>query len=99
MSDPFDRFGFEQTDGVADATPAEVRVVVPVADGHHPQRAMLCGEILQLIVIEVAPQPHGGQHDDLPVTETFAPAVILRVVIDVRDDQHADRIFRSSAWE
>lgn len=88
LTEGVDRRRLEQADIVMDASPVEGRVFVPVADAHHlPQGPMLLGEVLQLVVIVIAPQPHGREHQHLPVVEALASAIGSRVLIDIPGDQ------------
>ena len=47
---------------------------------------MILGQVLQGIVITVATQAHGGQHEDLPVgqagTAPRGPRVLIHVLLD-----------------
>ena len=93
MTDPFDRFGTQQTDVVANASPAEARCVVPVSHSHDvPQRAVLFGEVLEAVVIEIATEPHRRKHENLPVIEPRAATVVARLFVDISGDERQDVI-------
>ena len=47
---------------------------------------MLLGQVLELVVVEVAAQPHCGQDEDLPVSQAGATAVSPRRPVDVLGD-------------
>jgi len=84
MADGFDRARLEQADVVANASPVEVNLLLPIADPHDvPHRPMLFGEVLQLVVVEIASKPHGRQHDDVPIVESLASAIVSRTLIDI----------------
>jgi len=42
---------------------------------------------LQLVVVKVTSQPHGRQHDDVPIVESLAPAIASRMLIDISGDK------------
>ena len=73
MADGFESAGLEQADVVANASPVEVNVLLPITDPHDvAHRPMLFGEVLELVVVEVTSKPHGRQHDDMPIVESLA---------------------------
>ena len=85
--DVFERFRTEEAEVVANPPPVEGLFLLPVADPHDvPQRAMLFGQVLQFVVVEVASQPHGGQHDDRPVVHAGPPLFAAGVPVDIRRD-------------
>src|SRR5512135_428889 len=47
---------------------------------------MLLGQVLELVIVEVAAQPHCGQDEDLPVSQAGAPAVSPTRPVDVLGD-------------
>ena len=70
--DVVDRLSPQQTNVVANPLPGEVGLV-ELADLHdRSQRPMVLGEVLQLVVIQIAAQPHRRQHQDAPVTQPLA---------------------------
>src|SRR5664280_2219533 len=80
----FEGFGPEERDVVADRPPVERGLLVPVADAHHlAQGAVLLSEVLKSVVVEVAAQAHGCQHEDRPVVHPSPPAFAIGVAIDV----------------
>ena len=82
--DKFEGLGAEQRDVVADGAPVEVGFFVPLADAHHvTQGAVLLGEVVKPVIVEVAAQPHGGQHQDGPVVHSFPSALGVGVPIDI----------------
>ena len=88
MADGFDRAGLEQADVVANASPVEVNLLLPIADPHDvAHRPMLFGEVLELVVIEVTSKSHGRQHDDVPIIEPLASAIASRMLIDISGDK------------
>ena len=87
LVDPVQRLGLQPIEVVANAPPVKADVTVPVADAHDlPQRPMLLGQVLQFVKVEIAPETHGRQHDDLPVVHSFATALATAVPIDVLAD-------------
>lgn len=89
VADHFNRFGLEQANIVTNPPPIEIGFcLLPITDVHDmPERSMLLGKVLQFVVVQIAPQANGGEHQDLPVVEPLSPAVAARVVIDVLGDQ------------
>ena len=82
----------QQTDVVANPLPREVRLV-ELADFHdRPQRAMVLSEIMQLVVIQIAPQPHRRQHQDAPITQPVTPTIRTRLGRNIAFDQFQNRI-------
>ena len=53
---------------------------------------MLFGQVLQPVVIEIAAQPHGGQHENLPVRQPLPAPVASRRTIDIRSNQREDPV-------
>jgi hypothetical protein len=85
----------EQADIVLDASPVEGRVFVPVADTHHlPQVPMLLGQVLQFVVVEIAAQSHGREHQNLPVVHSFTAHIVTRILVDILRNQIENRISR-----
>ncbi len=80
------------TERVTNPPRAEARLGgAPLAQAEQrPQRSMILRLVLQLVVIEVAPQANRGQHDDLPIVEAGPSHVAARFFIDVRGDQLHD---------
>ena len=63
-------------------------MIVPIADSHDlSQGAVLFGEVLEFVVVEVAPQPDGGQDEDLPVVHSGAAALSAGGAVDVPGDR------------
>ena len=88
MADGFDRARLEQADVVANASPVEVNLLLPIADPHDVAHGpMLLGEALELVVVEIASKPHGRQHDDVPIVESLASAIVSRMLIDICGDK------------
>ena len=78
----------EQTQVIANPPPIKIRFLLPIAQAHHePQGAMLFRQVLQLVVIEVAAQPHRRQHDDRPVIQAAASILAAGGAIHVLTDQ------------
>ena len=48
---------------------------------------MLLCEVLEFVIVEVATEPNGGQHGDVPVVESFATRVATRVRVDILGDK------------
>lgn len=93
MADLFDGFWLEKTHIVVNASPIETGVFVPISDPHDvSEGAMLFGQILQLVIIQFAAGPHGGQDEDLPVVHSLASAVVSRVPLDILGDQIENRV-------
>src|SRR5512143_1786789 len=85
--EPLDRVGRQQADVVAEASPVERLVVAPTVDAHDPsQGTMLLGEVLESVVVEVAPEPDGPQDEDRPVGYPRAALVGPGGPIDVVGD-------------
>ncbi len=93
LVDLLDGFRADQRDVVADASPVESGLLVPVADAHDPpQSPMLFGQILELVVIEVAAEADGGQHEDLPVVHSLAAPLAAGVAVDIPGDHPENTI-------
>ena len=76
--DLLQRFRLQQTDVVANPPPIKIHLLLPVANAHHQaQGAVLLGQVLQFVVIEVATQAHRRQHHDGPVTQAGRPSLGL----------------------
>jgi hypothetical protein len=59
-------------------------LILPSADPHDlPQTAMVLGEILQFVIIEITAEPNGRQHRDLPVVHAASAVLATGVAIDV----------------
>jgi len=89
VADHFNRFWLEQADVVTNPPPIEIGFsLLPITNIHDmPERPMLLGKVLQFVVVQIAPQANGGEHQDLPVVEPLSPAVAARVVIDILGDK------------
>lgn len=84
VTDRFQRLGLEQADVVANPPPIEIDLLLPVADAHDvSQGAMLLSKILEFVVVQIAAQAGGSQHDDLPIVEPFSPTVAARMLVDI----------------
>ena len=44
---------------------------------------MLLGQVLESVVVEVAPQPYGGQHDDRPVIHPASSSLAAGLAVDI----------------
>jgi hypothetical protein len=44
---------------------------------------MLFREILEFVVVQIAAQPDGGQHRNVPVIKALSPTITARVLIDI----------------
>ena len=92
LTDALNRRRLQQTDVVANPFPREL-CLVELPDVHdRPQRAMVLGEVMQLVVIQIAPQPHRRQHQDAPITQSFAATIGSRLGRDIAFDQFQNRI-------
>ena len=56
------------------------------------QRAMVLGQVVQLVVIQIASQPYRRQHQDAPVTQSLASPIGSRLGRDIAFDQLQDRL-------
>ena len=84
MTDRLDGIWFEQTDVVTNTSPIEIDLLLPVADPHDlSQGSMLFGKVLELVIIEIAPESRSGQHGDVPIVEPLSSAVTSRVLVDI----------------
>src|SRR5665213_480290 len=80
-----ERLVAQQSDVAMNASPVERDLFLPIADAHRlPQGTMLLGEILKLVVREIAAEPHGREHEHLPIIETLASAIRPRIAVDVQ---------------
>ena len=96
MADCFDGAGLEQADVVANASPIEVDLFLPVTDLHDlPHGPMLFGEVLKFVVVEIASKPHGREHDDVPIVESFTPAIASRMFVDILGDTSENLIAKA----
>src|SRR4051812_35872781 len=85
--EPFEGVGREQGDVVAEASPVEGGGLVPAADAHdEPQGAVLLGEVLEPIVVEVAAQAYGGEDEDGPVVQAGPAAIGAGGGVDILCD-------------
>ncbi len=48
---------------------------------------MVLSEVLQLVVIEIATQSHGGQDEHLPIIEARSSNITARICVEVGRDQ------------
>jgi hypothetical protein len=91
--DLLDRFRPDAAEVVADTSPVEGGLFVPVADAHDlPPGAMVFGQVLQGVVVRIQPQPHGRQHQNLPVIQPGTSAAGAGFSVDVAADQLQNRI-------
>ena len=83
-----DRGGSQQRNVVLDLPPIENGLLVPIADAQDlTQLAMIFGQVLQLVVVEVAAQPHRGQDDDFPIVQPFAAERPAGGAVDILADE------------
>ena len=93
MVDPLNGFRTDVGEVVLNPPPVEADLFVPVADAHDlTQGTVLLGQILELVVVEVTAQTHGGQHEDLPVVHATAAPLATRTVVDVLRDRRQNVI-------
>ncbi len=86
--DLFQRGRLQQAQVVPNPAPIKVLLVLPVANTHHqPQGAVLLGQVLQFVVIEVAPQADRRQHHDRPVTQPLSAVIGTAARIHIVADQ------------
>ena len=77
----------QQADVVANPLPGEIGLV-KIADLHdRSQRPMVLRQVLPLVVIQMASQPHRRQHQDAPVTQAFTATIRSRLGRDLPRDQ------------
>jgi hypothetical protein len=85
--EPLDRLGRQEGDVGLEASPVELLIVAPAPDAHdQSQGTMLFGQVLESVVVEVAPEPDGSQDEDGPVRHPRAAAVGAAAPIDVLGD-------------
>ena len=82
LIDLVDGLGTQQIDVPLDPPPIEFLYVLllalPVADPHEfAQGVVVLGEILELVVVVIAPQPHRREDKDFPVAQTWPPVLGL----------------------
>ena len=95
FADCLDGAGLEQAEVVANASPIEVNMLLPIADLHDlPHGPMLLGEVLKFVVVKIASKPHGCEHDDVPIVESFSPAIASRMFVDISGDKLENLIAR-----
>lgn len=92
LTDTLNRRRLQQADVVANPLPREVRLVELANFHDRPQCAMVLGEVMQLVVIQIAPQPHRRQHQDAPITQSLASTIGSRLGRDVTFHQLQNRI-------
>ena len=95
--DALQRLGADERDVVADAPPVDggAGMVVPPVDPHDlPQGAVPLGQVLELVVVQVAAQADGGEHEDRPVVHPRppAPAAGGTRAVDVGGDRLEDLV-------
>jgi hypothetical protein len=85
--EPLDGVGREEGDVIAEASPVERGDLVPAADAHdEPQGAVLLGEVLKPIVVEVAAQAYRGEDEDGPVVHAGPAAIGAGGGVDIVGD-------------
>lgn len=88
MTNGRDPLGTRQRTIVLNASQFKRSLFLPITESHDLQQcSMLFGEVLQLVVIQIATKPYGGQHQYLPVVESLAAAIGPRFTVDVCGDQ------------
>ena len=85
LTDHVDRGRLQQTDIVANRAPCEIRLAIPRTDAHDgAQTIRILGQIMDVIVRNVAAEPHAGEHhDDVPVIHARSTAVFANVGIHI----------------
>src|SRR3982750_5047120 len=82
--EPLDRLGRKEGDVFLETSPVELRIIAPAPDTHdQSQGAMLFGQVLESVVVEIAPEPDGPQDEDRPALHPRATAVGAVDPIDV----------------
>src|SRR5438132_6558098 len=93
LIDLVERLRADLTNVVANAAPIERGLFVPVADAHDmSQSTMLFCQIVELVIVEPAPEADRRQHEDLPVVHPLSPAVVTRLSVHVLGDEPKDFI-------
>ena len=79
--------GDNRADVVAEASPVELRLVTPAPDAHdQSQGTVLLSQVLEPVVVEIAPEPDGPQDEDRPVLHPGTAAVGTAHPIDILSD-------------
>ncbi len=70
---------------VLDAPPIKIDFLsLPIANAHDlPQAPMVFRQVLQLVIIQVAAQPHARQHRDLPIVHAASPTVVVGALVHI----------------
>jgi hypothetical protein len=85
--EPLDRLGRQEADIVAEASPVELLIIAPAPEAHDPsQGAMLLGQVLEPVVVEIAAEPDGPQDEDRPVLHPRTAVVGATGPIDIPGD-------------
>jgi hypothetical protein len=77
--------GPESNQIVLDAPPIEIGfLALPITDAHDlPQLPMVLGQVLELVVIQVAAQPRRRQDRDFPVVHAAPAALAVAGPVDI----------------
>ena len=68
-------------------------MLLPIADLHDlPHGPMLLGEVLKFVVVKIPSKPHRCEHDDVPIVESFSPAIASRLLVDILGDKSENSI-------
>jgi uncharacterized protein YlxP (DUF503 family) len=90
-TDFLDRLRTQPTHIVTNRSPLEFGVLVPRSQSHDgSQLDVILGQIMNLIVRVVAPEPNSGQYQNVSVVHAFAATLRRCFSIDVAADQLHD---------
>lgn len=87
MADLSNGFRFQKTEVVADGSPWKFGFIAVAQSHDGPQVAMVFGQVLQLIVREIAAKSGRGQHTDVPVIHALATGVGATAAVNVGSDE------------